>query len=62
MLTPQINSLNAPTSSKIPYTVPDRYNIILAWFGGSQIHAYYNGKEINVVSVGGVPRDSEIIY
>lgn len=34
-----------------------RYNIILAWFGGSQIHAYYNGKEINVVSVGGVPRD-----
>lgn len=37
-----------------------KYNIVLAWYGGSQITVFYNGKEENVITLGGVPNDAKI--
>lgn len=34
-----------------------RYGIILVWYGGTQIHAFFKGKEIDLVSLGSVPKD-----
>lgn len=36
-----------------------KYGLILAWYGGQQITAFYRGKEIGIVTLGGVPKDAE---
>ena len=39
--------------------IDQKYNLVLAWYGGQQIHAFYKGKEIGLVSLGDVPKDSK---
>lgn len=36
-----------------------KYNLVLAWYGGSQITAFYKDKEIGIVTLGSTPTSAE---